>query len=226
MTDAERRRSAPAGRFFTGRRAVTGAGTTRLLDAPDIKRAVTRIGHEILERNKGADHLAVVGIAASGRTPYTVGALEHARGLGALTIAVTCVPGSEITGVAEIAIVPAVGPEVLAGSTRMKAGTAQKLVLNMLSTATMIRLGYVTGNRMTNMLPRNSKLRARSIRILVSETGTDAAAAETALDDAGGHLPTALVMLQTGCSPEDARRALDASQGVVAGAVASVRNQR
>src|SRR5438552_17941063 len=91
---------------------------------------------------------ALVGIAASGRTPYTVGAIEHARRIGALTIAITSVPGSEIVNAAEISIVPLVGPEVIAGSTRLKAGTAQKLILNMLSTATMIRLGYVTGNRM------------------------------------------------------------------------------
>ncbi|HLL73811.1 MAG TPA: N-acetylmuramic acid 6-phosphate etherase, partial [Pyrinomonadaceae bacterium] len=102
---------------------------------------------------------AVVGIAASGRTPYTVGAVEHARRLGAFTAAVTCAPGSPVTRAVDVAIVPVVGPEVVAGSTRLKAGTAQKLVLNMLSTATMIRLGYVTGNRMTNMLPRNEKLR-------------------------------------------------------------------
>ena len=100
---------------------------------------------------------AVVGIAASGRTPYTIGAVEHARRLGAFTAAITCVPGSAITSAVDVAIVPVVGPEVLAGSTRMKAGTAQKLVLNMLSTTAMIRLGYVRGNRLTNMRARNSK---------------------------------------------------------------------
>src|ERR1044071_8108718 len=115
----------------------------------------------------------LVGIAASGRTPYTVGAARFAREIGALTIALTCVPGSAITECADIAIVPVVGPEALAGSTRMKAGTAQKLVLNMISTATMVRLGYVTGNRMTNVQPRNEKLRARSLRILAAETGLD-----------------------------------------------------
>src|SRR6195256_6590268 len=101
----------------------------------------------------------LVGIAASGRTPYTVGAVLHARSLGAFTVAVTCAPDSPITKAAEVSIVPVVGPEVIAGSTRLKAGTAQKMVLNMLSTATMVKLGYVTGNRMTNVLPRNTKLR-------------------------------------------------------------------
>ena len=132
---------------------------------------------------------AVVGIAASGRTPYTIGAVEHARALGAFTVAVTCAPDSAITRAVDVAIVPVVGPEVLAGSTRMKAGTAQKLVLNMLSTMTMIRLGYVTGNRMTNMRARNSKLHARSIRIIRAETGVDDAAAQAALERTGDDLP-------------------------------------
>ena len=162
---------------------------------------------------------AVVGIAASGRTPYTVGAVEHARSLGAFTAAVTCAPASPITRAVEIAIVPVVGPEVIAGSTRLKAGTAQKMVLNMLSTATMIRLGYVTGNRMTNLLPRNEKLRARGIRIFAAETGADDEAARAALDSAGGDLRVALVMRRTGCARADAERALDAAGGVVRRAV-------
>jgi N-acetylmuramic acid 6-phosphate etherase len=162
---------------------------------------------------------AVVGIAASGRTPYTIGAVEHARALGAFTACVTCVPDAPITRAVEVAIVPVVGPEVIAGSTRLKAGTAQKLVLNMLSTATMIRLGYVTGNRMTNMLPRNEKLKARSRRILRAETGMDAAEAQTALDAAGGDLRLALVMHKTGRPRAEAERALAAAQNVVAQAV-------
>lgn len=163
---------------------------------------------------------AVVGIAASGRTPYTIGAVEHARGLGAFTVAVTCVPGSAITGAAEVSIVPVVGPEVVAGSTRMKAGTAQKMVLNMLSTATLVRLGYVTGNRMTNLRARNVKLRARSVRILGAEAGVDPAAADAALERAGGDLPTAIVMLKTGRSAEESARVLAEARGVVARAVA------
>ena len=165
----------------------------------------------------GAD--AVVGIAASGRTPYTVGAIERAHALGAFTAAVACVPDSPITRAAEVAIVPVVGAEVIAGSTRLKAGTAQKLVLNMLSTATMIRLGYVEGNRMTNVLPRNAKLRARAVRILAAETGTDEETAREAFDEAGGDLRTALVMSKAGCSREEAQRALESSRGVVAQAV-------
>lgn len=165
---------------------------------------------------------AIVGIAASGRTPYTIGALDHARALGAFTVALTCVPGSAITRAAEVSIVPVVGPEVLTGSTRMKAGTAQKLVLNMLSTATMIRLGYVTGNRMTNLRARNVKLQARSLRIVCAETGSDEAAARAALEQTSGDLPAAIVMLKTGRSHEEVQTALAAAQGVIARAVAQL----
>ncbi len=168
---------------------------------------------------------ALVGIAASGRTPYTVGAVEQARGLGAFTVAITCVPGSAITRAAEISIVPLVGPEVIAGSTRLKAGTAQKLVLNMISTATMIRLGYVTGNRMTNVQTRNVKLRARAERILAAEAGLNNERAKEILDSADGNLPVALVMSQTGCSRNEADAALEASRGVVAQAIGSIKER-
>lgn len=162
---------------------------------------------------------ALVGIAASGRTPYTVSAVRHARAIGALTIAITCVPGSAITNAAEISIVPVVGPEVIAGSTRLKAGTAQKLVLNMISTATMIRLGYVTGNRMTNVQTRNIKLQARAIRILESESGLSEQDAHQVLEQAQGNLPLALVMSKTKTSPDEAQSALAKSRGVISEAI-------
>ncbi|MDQ1611852.1 MAG: N-acetylmuramic acid 6-phosphate etherase [Pyrinomonadaceae bacterium] len=165
----------------------------------------------------GAD--AVVGIAASGRTPYTIGAVEHARSLGSFTAGLTCVPESPLVRAAEVAIVPVVGAEVIAGSTRLKAGTAQKLVLNMLSTATMIRLGYVSGNRMTNVSARNEKLRARALRIFQAETGLDEAAARAAFAAAGERLPVALVMQRTGRGRAEAEAALAAARGVVGGAV-------
>lgn len=157
----------------------------------------------------------LVGIAASGRTPYTVGAVNHARRCGAFTIAITCVPQSPITEAAEVSIVPVVGPEVVAGSTRLKAGTAQKLVLNMLSTATLVRLGYVSGNRMTNVLPRNSKLRARALRIIMAESGSDEETARAALDKSGDDPRVALVMMKTGSSIEEAKVALEAANGVI-----------
>jgi N-acetylmuramic acid 6-phosphate etherase len=162
---------------------------------------------------------ALAGIAASGSTPYTVGAVAYAQAAGAFTIAITCAPRSPITKVAEVSIVPVVGPEVVAGSTRLKAGSAQKMVLNMLSTATMVNLGYVTGNRMTNLMPRNAKLRARSIRIFSAETGADEETSRTALEIAGGDLRTALVMIKTGHSREESEVALERAGGVVEQAV-------
>ena len=176
---------------------------------------------DLAARHVTADD-AVVGIAASGRTPYTIGAVEYARSLGAFTVAVACVPDSAITRAAEVAIVPVVGPEVLAGSTRMKSGTAQKLVLNMLSTTAMIQLGYVRGNRLSNMRARNTKLQARAARILSAETSLDESAAEAALERAGGDVATAIVMVRTGHTLEAARRALDASGGIIDRAVASL----
>jgi N-acetylmuramic acid 6-phosphate etherase len=162
---------------------------------------------------------AVVGIAASGRTPYTVAALEHARTLGAFTAAVTCAPESPITRACEVAIVPVVGAEVIAGSTRLKAGTAQKLVLNMLSTATMIRLGYVSGNRMTNLSARNEKLLARARRIFQAETGLDERAADVAFAAAGNDLRVALVMQRTGRERVEVEAALARARGVVGQAI-------
>lgn len=154
---------------------------------------------------------ALVGIAASGRTPYTVGAISYARSLGALTVALTCVPDSPITKAAELNIVPVVGPEVLTGSTRLKAGTAQKMVLNMLSTATMIHLGYVSGNRMSNLQTRNLKLRDRAQRILQTELEIDATAALDILNQADGDLRVALVMAKAGATKTDAVTALGKS---------------
>jgi N-acetylmuramic acid 6-phosphate etherase len=157
----------------------------------------------------------LIGIAASGRTPYTVGAVDFARQLGAFTGAITCVPDSPITQVADVPIVAVVGPEVVAGSTRLKAGTAQKMILNMISTATMVRLGYVSGNRMTNVHTRNTKLRARAVRILMTEAGVDEALASEVLDAAEGALPVAIVMVKTESGQARAKAALDAANGVI-----------
>lgn len=134
----------------------------------------------------------LVGIAASGRTPYTVGAVKYARSLGAFTIGLTCVPGSPLTEAAELSIVPVVGPEVVTGSSRLKAGTAQKMILNMISTATMVRLGYVSGNRMSNLQARNLKLRDRAVRIVMTEAGVDQQTAASALESSGWIVQRAL----------------------------------
>ena len=199
--------------------AVIAGGYDACYRAVEASEDDAAAGARDLEQRGFTKADSLVGIAASGRTPYTVGAVEYARRLGALTIAITCAPESAITKAAEIPIVALVGPEVIAGSTRLKAGTAQKLILNMLSTATMIRLGYVTGNRMTNMQTRNVKLRARAIRILQSESGLDEQQAQTLLDAAQGNLPVGLVMSQTGRSRAEAGAALDQAQGVIAKAI-------
>jgi N-acetylmuramic acid 6-phosphate etherase len=164
----------------------------------------------------------LVGIAASGRTPYTVGAVTYARSLGAFTVALTCVPGSPITQAAELSIVPVVGPEVVTGSSRLKAGTAQKMVLNMISTATMVRLGYVSGNRMSNLQARNTKLRERAVRIVVAETGLDEQAAAAAIEAAGSDLRVALVMIKSGSTKEKAIAALQSSNWIVESAIKDV----
>lgn len=174
-------------------------------------------------KNRGVTEKdAVVGIAASGRTPYTIGALEYARKLGSFTACVACVPDSAITKAAEISIVAVVGAEALTGSTRMKAGTAQKMVLNMLSTMTMIRLGYVSGNRMTNVSAKNEKLRERSLRILVGETGLSDTEARNLMTEAGGDLRTAIVMQRGETSREKAEKALAANGFVIEDAIKSL----
>ena len=142
----------------------------------------TNAGGEDLKQRGFTSGDVLVGIAASGRTPYTVGAVTWARSIGAFTVGLTCVPGSPISHAAELSIVPVVGPEVLTGSSRLKAGTAQKMVLNMISTATMVRLGYVRGNRMSNLQARNIKLRERAVRIVSAETGLDQEEAQAALE--------------------------------------------
>jgi N-acetylmuramic acid 6-phosphate etherase len=153
-------------------------------------------GRTDLQQRNLTDKDVVVGIAASGRTPYTVGAVEYARSIGAFTVGLTCVPDSPITRAAELSIVPVVGPEVLTGSSRLKAGTAQKMVLNMISTATMVRLGYVHGNRMSNLQARNTKLRERAVRIVMTESGVDQADATAALESSGWKIGDAVERLK------------------------------
>ncbi|HZS05162.1 MAG TPA: N-acetylmuramic acid 6-phosphate etherase [Blastocatellia bacterium] len=169
-----------------------------------------------------AERDAVVGIAASGRTPYTIGAVRYARGLGALTVCITCNENTELARAVEIPIEPVVGPEVIAGSTRLKSGTAQKLVLNMLSTMTMVRLGYVTGNRMSNLRAKNAKLRERAVSILMAECRVDDAGARAVLEAADWNLPVALVMQQAQATRETAETALQRNGSSVTRAVAEL----
>lgn len=155
---------------------------------------------------------ALIGIAASGRTPYVIGALAHARQLGALTISLTCVPNSEMAAVADISIAPVTGAEILTGSTRLKAGTATKLVLNMLSTGVMIRTGAVYGNLMVNMQTTNMKLVNRGQRIISTITGIDESAAAKLLKEAGS-VKTAIVMQKLSLDRGAAEARLKAAKG-------------
>ena len=161
----------------------------------------------------------VLGVAASGRTPYVAGALRRARSKGACTAALVGNADGAVAAAAELVIAPLTGPEVVAGSTRMKAGTAQKLVLNMISTAAMIRTGHTYGNLMVDMQARNRKLRDRARRIVARATGADMDAAVQALGQANGEVKTAIVMLLTGATPEESRTRLARANGVVRGAL-------
>ena len=161
----------------------------------------------------------VVGIAASGRTPYAIGAMEYAQSIGALSVALTCNPNSEMSKYADVAIEVDTGPEILAGSTRMKAGTAQKLVLNMLSTVTMINLGKTFGNLMVDLQVTNVKLRDRAIRIIQAATSVAAKEAEEALIAADNQVKVAIVMLLLQVTPDQARASLTAANSRVREAV-------
>ncbi|WP_077193225.1 N-acetylmuramic acid 6-phosphate etherase [Streptomyces lydicus] len=192
--------------------AVEGAEDSRELAAEDL----SAIGLTALD--------TVVGISASGRTPYAVGAVEHARARGALTIGLSCNAGSTLAAAAEHGIEVVVGPELLTGSTRLKAGTAQKLVLNMLSTITMIRLGKTYGNLMVDVRASNDKLRARSRRIVALATGAGEPEIEAALSRTDGEVKNAILTLLGDVDGPTAARLLDASGGHLRAALAAARN--
>src|SRR5581483_2212678 len=167
------------------------------------------------------DAAAVVGISASGRTPYVLGALSAAREAGALTVGLSCQPGSLVSAAADHAVEVVVGPEVIAGSTRLKAGAAQKLVLNTISTVVMVRLGRTLGNLMVDVRAGSEKLVDRARRIVATAASCSPAEAAAALDAAGGEVKTAIVALLAGVDPAEARRRLAAANGVVRQALAA-----
>ena len=177
-------------------------------------------GADAIDAAGVTDRDVVCGIAASRRTPYVVGAVAHAREIGAKTLFVTCNPRSQFSLDVDVAICPDVGPEPIMGSTRMKSGTATKLVLNMISTATMIRLGKVYENMMVDLQMTNLKLVERSKRIVMTATGVDYDAASRVLDAAGGHVKTALVMLLADVDTEQARQRIERGGGFVRHAIA------
>ncbi len=206
-TDPEMVQGLIAGGYAALVRAQEGAEDSREDGARDL-----------LERGFSAKDVAC-GIAASRRTPYVVGAIEAARQVGGKTIYVTCTPREEMSIEVDVAICPVVGPEVVMGSTRMKAGTATKLVLNMITTTAMVRLGKVYENMMVDLQMNSRKLEERSKRTVMMVTGVDYDTAERVLVEAGGHVKTALVMLLGGVDANEARRALQEAEGFVRRAI-------
>ena len=189
-------------------KAVEGAEDNYDLGKADLQ-AIGLTGQDI-----------VIGIAASGRTPYVLGGLEYANHLGCKTVAISCNPGSEVGKTARLAIEVAPGPECLTGSTRLKAGTAQKLILNMISTATMVGCGKAYGNLMVDVMQTNEKLVVRAQNIVMAATDVPREVAKDAIAQAGGSCKLAITMLLAACTVEEARERLDRCGGSVRQAVA------
>lgn len=187
--------------------AVEGAEDSKDLAVEDLKKVQL------------TDKDCVIGIAASGRTPYTLAALKYANETGALSVSITCNKDCVMAETAQISIAPVVGPEVISGSTRMKAGTAQKMIANMISTGVMVRLGKVYQNYMVHVQPTNEKLVVRSCRIISRITGAGMEKARATLETADRNVPEAIVMLQAGCSRERAAEVLDQTEGRVRDAI-------
>ena len=203
---------------------VIAGGLRALAGAVEADEDSAELGVRGIARKKPGKNDVVVGIAASGRTPFTVAAITYARRQGAKTVAMTSNRNSPLQRAAHLAIVVEVGPEVISGSTRLKAGTAEKMVLNMLSSGAMTRLGYVYGNLMVNVHQKNAKLVQRALTILQRATAVDREVAQEALRQAGQSVPAAIVMLKTGVSRARALRALKATAGNVRRAISAARN--
>ena len=199
---------------------IIAGGPKALARAHEASEDDAELGRDEMARRQPGKHDIVLGIASSGRTPFTLAALEYARHHGAKTIALTCNRNSPLERSAHLGIVTEVGPEVLAGSSRMKAGTAHKMVVNMISTAAMTRLGYVYGNLMVNVLPKNEKLRERAIAILEQATGVNHDTARQTLEASGYRTPVALVMLAANVPRPQAAAALKKARGHVRQAIA------
>lgn len=192
-------------------RAIEGAEDSRELGVKDLQNV------NLTEKD------CVIGIAASGRTPYTAAALEYGNEVGAMTISITCNSGSEMAKIAKISIAPVVGAEVISGSTRMKAGTAQKMIANMLSTGTMVKLGKVYQNYMVHVQPTNEKLVVRASNMISEITGADRETALKTLEEADMKAAVAIVMLEGKCSKEKAAEALEQAEGRVRTAIGLVK---
>lgn len=199
---------------------IMAGGASALGASTEASEDDTKLALAEIKKRKPGRHDVVVGIASSGRTPFTIACVEYARQRGARTIALTCNRNSPLERAADFAIVTEVGPEVLAGSSRLKAGTAHKMVLNMISTGAMTRLGYVYGNLMVSVWTKNEKLVQRATRILEEATGADHSAAKQALETSGNRTPVAVVMLAAGVNRSKAGAALQKSKGHVRQAIA------
>jgi N-acetylmuramic acid 6-phosphate etherase len=198
---------------------IIAGGDAALARATEASEDDPESGKRDLEGRGFMARDVLVGIAASGRTPYVLGAVTKARALGALTIGISCTPDSELSRVVDIPISPLCGPEVIAGSTRLKAGTATKLVLNMISTAVMIRLGHVYGNLMVNVSPRNSKLEDRARRIIAEAASVSIERAGDLLKEAGGDVKAAIVMGRLGVNRAAAELRLAEAGGSISEAL-------
>jgi N-acetylmuramic acid 6-phosphate etherase len=204
---------------------IIAGGPRALGAAVEADEDSRELGRNAIANRKPTNQDVVVGIAASGRTPFTIAAVEYARSRGAKTVAVVCNRKSPLGKAANLSIVAEVGAEVVAGSTRMKAGTAQKMILNMLSTGAMARLGHVYGNLMINLHTKNETLRERGLSILAEAAGLDRAAARKLLAVAGGCVPVALVMAKAGVGRPGATAALEKSAGRVRQAIAEAKTK-
>ncbi len=200
---------------------IMAGGPRALGSSTEASEDDTKLAVQEIKKRKPGKHDIVLGIATSGRTPFTIAAIEYARARGAHTIALTCNPNSPLERASDFAIITEVGPEVVAGSSRMKAGTAHKMVLNMISTGAMTRLGYVYGNLMVNVWTKNEKLVQRAIRIVEQATGADHGSAARALKDSGNRTPVAVVMLAAGVTRSKAAAALKQTKGHVREAIAT-----
>jgi N-acetylmuramic acid 6-phosphate etherase len=203
---------------------VMAGGPKALATALEANEDSRTLGRREMAKKKPGRKDVVVGIAASGRTPFTLAAIQYARSQGATTISVTCNPRTPMERAAHLAIIADVGPEVISGSTRLKAGTAQKMILNMFSSAAMTRLGYVYGNLMINVNPKNSKLSARAISILQAAARVDKKTAQQALQAAKNSVPVALVMLYADVDRRNAEQALKSAKGHVRQAITAARS--
>lgn len=194
---------------------LIAGGHKAILQAVENAEDDAELGAQDLKNIQFCANDVLVGIAASGRTPYVLGAMAHASAVGATVCSISCNPGSPLARAADISMVAVVGPEIVTGSSRMKAGTAQKLILNMLSTGAMIRTGKVYGNLMVDVEATNAKLVERQKCIVMEATDCERAVAERALAQADNHCKTAIVMILAGLTADEARHRLQSSNGFI-----------